>query len=60
MSTHTQPETHPVLLAISAAAFFVLMVLGINLHSAGAGHVNHAEAAHTTTEHDAVKHSLAH
>ena len=56
MSTHTQPDTHPVLLAISAAAFLVLFVLGINLHSARAGHVSHAEAGHTTTGHGATEH----
>ena len=56
MSTHTQPDTHPVLLAISAAAFVVLFVLGINFHSAQAGHVSHAEAGHSTTSHGAEEH----
>lgn len=32
MASHSQPKTHPVLLAIAAAAFIVLLVLGINLY----------------------------
>ena len=38
MASHTEPATHPVLLAIAAAAFVVLLVLGVDLHGTQSGH----------------------
>lgn len=38
MASHTQAETHPVLLAIAGAAFLVLFVIGVNLFTKQSGH----------------------
>jgi hypothetical protein len=39
MSASTKPETHPLLLAIAAAAFIVVMMLGVGLFTSGGEHV---------------------
>ena len=50
MSSHSQPETHPVLLGIAGAAFVVLMLLGIGLSGSTKGHTANGHAAQEVHE----------
>ena len=49
MSADSQPENHPVLLVIAAAAFVVLMALGVGLSGSTSGHVTGGHAVKEAT-----------
>jgi len=50
MSTHSQPENHPILLAIAAVAFVMLMVLGLGLFNSTSEHTTGVHVSEEATE----------